>query len=66
MVYTSGPFCVDPATGLPVSGSFVTTVTGGTGRFEGATGEILIDAVAAVPFDGTWSSVFADGSWISY
>lgn len=66
MDYTSGNFCIDPVTQFPVFGDFVNTVTGGTGRFEGATGEILIDAVAPVPFDGTWSSEFLDGSWISY
>lgn len=66
MDYSSGNFCIDPTTQLPVFGDFVNIVTGGTGRFEDATGEIIIDAVAPVPFDGTWSSVFLNGSWISY
>ena len=63
-VYRSGPFCVDPASGAPVHGSFVTEITGGTGRFEDASGFINIEAVSNAP--GTWSSVFIEGSYINY
>ena len=68
--YESGSFCADltdPAAPVPVHGHFFTVVTGGTGRFDGADGEISIDSVAG--FDGTtvtFSSTFTDESWINY
>lgn len=69
-MYESGDFCADitnPAQPVPVHGNFVTIVTGGTGRFEGAGGQINIEAVAG--WDGenvTFSSTFVDDSWIDY
>ena len=68
--YVSGDFCADitnPAQPVPVHGNFVTIVTGGTGRFEDAGGQINIEAVAG--WDGenvTFTSTFTDDSWIDY
>ncbi len=68
--YRSGRFCADltvPTAPVPVHGHFFTVVTGGTGRFDGAGGEISIDSVAG--FDGTnvtFSSTFTNDSWIDY
>jgi len=63
MEYVSGPFCVDPSTGAPVKGLFVTEVTGGTGRFDDAEGQIIIDAVGT---ETGWASSFTNDSWIKY
>jgi len=63
MNYDSGRFCVDPSTGAPVYGNFVTTVTNGTGRFDEAVGSILIDAYAT---EEGWASDFVGDSWIHF
>ena len=63
IVYVSGPFCVNPSTGAPVKGSFVTEITGGTGRFDDAEGQIMIEAVGTAT---GWASHFTDESWIKY
>lgn len=74
-VYSSGNFCADvsgmaatpPTPPIPVYGNFVTTVLDGTGRFDGASGEIFIDAVAGFTEEGmTFTSTFTDESWIQY
>ncbi len=70
--YGSGEFCADVSGGpnvppMPVYGNFVTTVTGGTGRFDGATGTINIHATAG--FNGTdvtFESHFGSESTIEY
>ena len=70
MSYDDGTFCADVTNGppgMPHHGDFITNVTGGTGRFEGATGQIIINAVGG--FDGTnvtFSSKFGADSWIDY
>ena len=67
MNYTSGRFCVDPATGAPVYGDFELTVTNGTGKFHEAVGSISIDAVAAkINGELGWRSHFVGDSWIHF
>jgi hypothetical protein len=61
--YDSGRFCVDPSTGAPVYGNFVTSIINGSGRFDGAIGSVLIDAVAT---EEGWTSTFTEGSWTQY
>lgn len=70
--YDSGEFCADVSGGpnvppMPVYGNFVTTVTGGTGRFEDATGTINIHATAGYNgTDVTFESHFGSESTIEY
>ena len=71
-LYESGDFCADVSGGplvppVPVYGNFQTNVTGGTGRFEDATGTINIHAIAG--FNGTdvtFESNFGSESFIDY